>query len=1280
MKYSQKLAAALLMLLPAASLNAATRYVSPGGTGDGSSWAQATNDLQAAIDASENGDEIWVAAGSYKPTALIKSNKPTSKAFILKDGVSLYGGFAGTEAALDERATDGAAYDMTNETILDADDDVPDVWTRVIAEATTYRWEWELTNNQVNGTKGNSSHVLYSATTLASPTVIDGFTLKGANANVATAKPSGGAVYAPGKIDLRNCRIIENSAYFTAEADNCNSYGAAVYLNGGSIKDCYIAKTFCHSSYGSGIGGGVFAQNSTIAGCVFEDCVGLDGGGAVYMQGGTLERCTFARCYSSSGGAIYNNGGTVSNIEILDCRALKGGGIFNAGNVTDALIRGCHADATEYSEGQMYGGAVYNQSGDLAGIAAFNNSAYDGGGIYLTGGRLINATVQNNTVRNTEGGANVAGTTDGTVLNSISGTDVKASNFISPTAFAGRATDDAQMAALTTADWRLAPGSEFIDAGTPVDGYTQGTDLAGKPRVSGASIDCGAYEAQGNEKIPTIVLTFAPGTQAAKLGVGGDDGYEFTIDWGDGVEQAYNTQSYHEGLLKGSTVKIYGDEIVLLYANSQDIVAADLSRASSLTRTQLQTNGLTSLVLGEHPSLDGIYAAGNSLTSIDVSKCPAIKVLDLHENAIEGAIDCSAMSNLSKIDVADNRLSSLTLPKTTTLYEIDCSRNQLTELDVTGLDGLDELSCSENKLTELDLTGLTAMTSIYADGNMLTRLDISPCTSLEKLMAAENAISSISLAGNKTLSGVYLQNNRLTELDVTKNPNVRWLNVGNNSIDELDVKAQPYLSILIANNNRISEIDLTANTSLSSLDLSGNRLNAIDVSKASYLSQFHIENNAISSLDLSGNAYLYGLFCGNNLLTSLDIAKNTYLQRLEAQGNALTELDITNNKGLQEILLQSNNLDAGKLAAFISALPDVSTVPSTPETEDFIRKLNISFMPGTAEADIAAAEAKGWFVTAEFDKAEEITLTSLDILINRCGSDFAESWNATIEWSNDDHSAISIKDFIGSGSSLNAQVDAEGNVKIAPQVCGMDEDYNYLMIVNAESTTANPMKITDTYVAGHFDGTSLRLEEWNLIIVPYSFAENLGTFYTGNISSEFVKSNGTMEYTTADGKATTQNIYAMADTDNADAVVVYGWGERAMAVLSRVEGKWTADGDLAACTTPESDYTLSSENGEPLVATAQPDARTLIFGAWQLKETDGTKMLLKGSNATLHFGFNLPSQNSGITDALTDAEIVSTVYYNAAGITSTTPFSGFNIKVDTLSDGTRRITKLGIRR
>lgn len=1274
MKSNLKTAAALALLLPSAASFAATRYVTPQGTGDGSSWAAATSDLQAAINASESGDMVWVAAGTYQPTELIKSSKKTSKSFMLKDGVSLYGGFAGTETSLDEREVGANAFDMKNATILDADDAVADEWVRVIADATTYRWEWQLTSNQVTGTKGNSSHLLYSASALTQPTVIDGFTLKGANANVYNAKASGGAVYAPGTVDIRNCRFIENSAYFTAEATDSNSYGGAAYLSGGSMKNCYFSRTYCHSSYGNGIGGAVYAQNSNISDCVFEDCVGLDGGGAVYLRGGSLDNCTFSRCYSSQGGAVYNNGGSVSRIVIEDCRALSGGGVFNNGSLKDAKIYGCYADATEYSEGgNIYGGAVYNYAGDISGILAYNNTSWDGGGIYLRSGRLINATVQNNTVRNAAGGANVAGSVADAVLNSITAPDVKASNFIAPTSFAGHATDDSQLPLLAAADWRLAPGSEFIDAGTAVDGFADGTDLAGNPRVSGSSIDFGAYESQKNEKVPAMVLTFAPGTESARLGVGGADGYEFSIDWGDGSEVTYSTQAYHTGTLKGSTVKIYGEDLVLLYANSQNIVSADLSHAAKLQRIQLQLNGLTSLVLGSHPRLDGIYAAGNKLTSLDVSGCPAIRVLDVHENAIEGAIDCSAMAAASKIDVADNRISSLKLPKTSTLYEVDCSRNLLAELDATGLTGLDELACSENALTELDLTGLSAMTSLYAYGNKLAAIDIAPCSSLETLNVSENQITEIDLSVVSGLSGVYLQDNKLTALDVTANPSVRWLNVSNNQISALDVHAQPYLSILLAPNNRISAIDLSNNSSLSSLDLAGNGLTSLDVSAASYLSQFHMENNAIESIDLSKNRYLYGFFCGNNRLTELDLSNNTYLQRLEAQGNALTALDLKANTGLQEILLQSNKLTADALSTIVSALPDVSSVEVTPETEAFVRQFNVSYNPGTAETDFAPAAEKGWFVTAEADTEEAVTLDALNLLINRSGDNFIGSWNAEISFANEAKTGFAVADFMGTGSRLAGTIDADGNISIYPQVCGFDASYNLLMIVPAEETGAsNPLEI-QMPIGGHFDGKTFTLNPWNIIIVPGSFSEILGTYFPQDVTSEFVVANGSMTYD-VNGTACTQNIYAEI-AENQD-VIVYGWAQNAKATLHKDQGKWIVDSESTAFDDLGTEYVILSGENSELAATAQPDARTLEFGAWKLCGPTGSSVMASANSATLNFGFDLPKGTSAITEIDSAVQVVSTVYYNAAGISSTEPFDGFNIKVETLSDGTKRTVKI----
>ncbi len=43
-------------------------YVKSGSTGNGSAWNNAYGSLQSALTAAQSSDEIWVTAGTYKPT------------------------------------------------------------------------------------------------------------------------------------------------------------------------------------------------------------------------------------------------------------------------------------------------------------------------------------------------------------------------------------------------------------------------------------------------------------------------------------------------------------------------------------------------------------------------------------------------------------------------------------------------------------------------------------------------------------------------------------------------------------------------------------------------------------------------------------------------------------------------------------------------------------------------------------------------------------------------------------------------------------------------------------------------------------------------------------------------------------------------------------------------------------------------------------------------------------------------------------------------------------
>lgn len=117
-------------------------------TKDGSTWQLAKRSLQSAVAASQTEGHVWVAAGTYTGT------------ISLSKSVSVYGGFSGMEARLDER--DIAAHP----TILTADMNGDDTDTNRDGLVDS-------------GTSENAPYVcLYTNVTSS---VLDGFILSGAN-------------------------------------------------------------------------------------------------------------------------------------------------------------------------------------------------------------------------------------------------------------------------------------------------------------------------------------------------------------------------------------------------------------------------------------------------------------------------------------------------------------------------------------------------------------------------------------------------------------------------------------------------------------------------------------------------------------------------------------------------------------------------------------------------------------------------------------------------------------------------------------------------------------------------------------------------------------------------------------------------------------------------------------------------------------------------------------------------------------------------------------------
>jgi Secretion system C-terminal sorting domain len=288
----------------------------PDNSGDGTSWATAKKDLQAAINISFVGVQIWVKAGTYLPTHDPFANTaPTDnrdKTFTLKNGVKIYGGFGGSETQLNQRNW------QTNITTLSGDLGV------------------------LNSVTDNAYHVVIAVAIGGAD--LDGFTItKGYAVSTQTSitvssrvieRYKGGGIYNTGSAaNFYNCIIKGNSADCTDGNDD--AWGAGILNNNCSsiFNNCIIdGNSFLIGGSSFGVFGSGMYMIATSGVCTITECVFvnntsgsgfIDGskGGALYLNAGsnTITNCIFYNNTSQNGAAIYSGGAAANTSSITNC-------------------------------------------------------------------------------------------------------------------------------------------------------------------------------------------------------------------------------------------------------------------------------------------------------------------------------------------------------------------------------------------------------------------------------------------------------------------------------------------------------------------------------------------------------------------------------------------------------------------------------------------------------------------------------------------------------------------------------------------------------------------------------------------------------------------------------------------------------------------------------------------------------------------------------------------------------------------------------------------------
>jgi len=446
---------------------------------DGLKWSTAFKNLQVALDLIEDGDEIWIAAGTYYPTKKIadvygsanNTTKPTGdrhRSFLINKNVAVYGGFPANSS--DATSMNSRNW-RVNQTVLSGDFDNND-------------------GDNFENMAENAFHVVILFD--ASPALtLEGLYITGGCADdIANTYTGNDRYYYVTGSDGGGIYAYSPNNTSSPTLTDVSFYGNYAKLSGGGMWNYAFAQTAsprmtnvsfvnnkAWNGHGGGLhnegGGGVFAQLTNI------NVVGNES----YLSGGGLYFTALDKCSPTLINTVVN------------------GNYAGFGNGAGIYMSTLNDDAEP---------VIVNTT--ICGNRAQKSDRKDGGGLVIWPIGISRATITNTVIWGNKANQidNFFAEGDWGSANNITASFIEGFDDLGPTNLPGNTNPmflvpvNADLAPTMEGDYQLMPGSPLINKGVNT-AISVSYDLLGNARIFDGTVDIGAYESQG--QIPSFTET-----------------------------------------------------------------------------------------------------------------------------------------------------------------------------------------------------------------------------------------------------------------------------------------------------------------------------------------------------------------------------------------------------------------------------------------------------------------------------------------------------------------------------------------------------------------------------------------------------------------------------------------------------------------------------------------------------------------------------------------------------------------------------------------------------